>query len=212
MPDPRVTELTPEELELGTVDPANFPYQKQRGMLYWTGSAWAKWDGSVTISDITPGTGATDLGKAEDAAHTTGDTGVMALGVRNDGGAASAANGDYIPIPVSEFSSVVGVPVHVVGDSDKYVRQVQFTTAGTSTSVSIGVGGATVLASNASRMRAIICNYGAVDCFLKFGATPATNSGIYLAAKTGTLVEDAYTGIITGITASGTATVGVTEY
>lgn len=40
------------------------------------------------ISDITtsmvPGTGSTNLGKAEDAAHTTGDTGVMALGVRND--------------------------------------------------------------------------------------------------------------------------------
>lgn len=36
-----------------------------------------------TTSDV-PGTGATNLGKAEDAAHTTGDTGVMALGVRND--------------------------------------------------------------------------------------------------------------------------------
>lgn len=43
----------------------------------------------VTIGDVNvvsniPGTGATNLGKAEDAAHTTGDTGVMALGVRND--------------------------------------------------------------------------------------------------------------------------------
>lgn len=76
----------------------------------------------VQTNKVIPGTAATSLGKAEDAAHTTGDTGVMALGVRNDGGAASAANGDYIPIPVSEFSSVVGVPVHVVGDSDKYVR------------------------------------------------------------------------------------------
>lgn len=82
--------------------------------------------GTVTVSDLTPGTQATDLGKAEDAAHTSGDTGVMALGVRNDGGAASAANGDYIPIPVSEFSSIVGVPVHVVGDSDKYVQLVDF--------------------------------------------------------------------------------------
>lgn len=40
------------------------------------------------ISDITtsvvPGTAATNLGKAEDAAHTTGDTGVFTLGVRND--------------------------------------------------------------------------------------------------------------------------------
>lgn len=40
------------------------------------------------ISDITtsvvPGTGATNLGKAEDAAHSSGDTGMFSLGVRND--------------------------------------------------------------------------------------------------------------------------------
>lgn len=33
---------------------------------------------------LTPGTAATNLGKAEDAAHTTGDVGVFTLGVRND--------------------------------------------------------------------------------------------------------------------------------
>lgn len=33
---------------------------------------------------LTPGTGATNLGKAEDAGHTTGDVGVFVLGVRND--------------------------------------------------------------------------------------------------------------------------------
>lgn len=36
------------------------------------------------VNTVIPGTGATNQGKAEDAAHTTGDTGVMALGVRND--------------------------------------------------------------------------------------------------------------------------------
>lgn len=46
-------------------------------------------NGGVIIGDVNvvseiPGVGATNLGKAEDAAHTTGDTGVMALGVRND--------------------------------------------------------------------------------------------------------------------------------
>lgn len=35
-------------------------------------------------TSVTPGGGAAHLGKAEDAAHTTGDTGVMDLGVRND--------------------------------------------------------------------------------------------------------------------------------
>lgn len=46
---------------------------------------------------LTPGTGATNLGKAEDAASTTGDTGVFVLGVRNDtlAIATTNTNGDY---------------------------------------------------------------------------------------------------------------------
>lgn len=53
---------------------------------------------SITTS-IVPGTAATNLGKAEDAAHTTGDTGVMALAVRSDTASALAGTtGDYIPL------------------------------------------------------------------------------------------------------------------
>lgn len=40
--------------------------------------------GDTDVTSIVPGTGATNLGKAEDAGHSTGDTGVMALGVRTD--------------------------------------------------------------------------------------------------------------------------------
>lgn len=48
---------------------------------------------------LTPGTGATNLGKAEDAPHTTGDSGVFVLGVRNDTATALAGTTlDYIPI------------------------------------------------------------------------------------------------------------------
>jgi hypothetical protein len=51
---------------------------------------------SVTVSTLVPGSGATNLGKAEDAAHVSGDTGVAALGVRNDALAVlSSADGDY---------------------------------------------------------------------------------------------------------------------
>lgn len=50
-------------------------------------------------TSVTPGTGATNLGKAEDAAHSSGDTGVMTLAVRNDTAAALAGTtGDYIPV------------------------------------------------------------------------------------------------------------------
>lgn len=54
---------------------------------------------SITTS-ITPGTGALNLGKAEDAAHTSGDVGVMALGVRASVAtdlSAGGTNGDYVP-------------------------------------------------------------------------------------------------------------------
>jgi hypothetical protein len=54
---------------------------------------------SSAVTSVIPGTGATNLGKAEDAAHTTGDTGVMLLAVRNDSGSALAGTtGDYIPL------------------------------------------------------------------------------------------------------------------
>ena len=57
--------------------------------------------GDVDVTSVIPGTGATNLGKAEDAGHTTGDTGVMALGVRNDAaGSLVGANADYAPLQV----------------------------------------------------------------------------------------------------------------
>lgn len=55
--------------------------------------------GDVDVTSITPGSGATNLGKAEDAAHSSGDVGVMALAVRKDSQAALAGtDGDYIPL------------------------------------------------------------------------------------------------------------------
>ena len=54
--------------------------------------------GSDSISSIVPGTGATNLGKAEDAVAASGDTGVMVLAVRADTAASTAANGDYVPL------------------------------------------------------------------------------------------------------------------
>lgn len=47
-------------------------------------------------TSVTPGTAAANLGKAEDAAHTSADTGVAALAVRRDAPAAgSGTTGDY---------------------------------------------------------------------------------------------------------------------
>lgn len=55
--------------------------------------------GDVDVTSIVPGTGATNLGKAEDAAHSSGDVGVMALSVRQDTAAAlGGTDADYQPL------------------------------------------------------------------------------------------------------------------
>ena len=63
--------------------------------------------GDVDVTSIVPGTGATNLGKAEDAAHSSGDTGVMPLAVRNDAPAAlGGSDGDYAPLQVNSAGSL----------------------------------------------------------------------------------------------------------
>ena len=53
-------------------------------------------------TSVTPGTSAAHLGKAEDAAHTTGDTGVMLLGVRHDTATTGlGVDGDYAALGLS---------------------------------------------------------------------------------------------------------------
>lgn len=58
--------------------------------------------GDVDVLSVIPGTGATNLGKAEDAAHSSGDTGVMFLGVRQSSQADFGADGDYVPLSIDD--------------------------------------------------------------------------------------------------------------
>jgi hypothetical protein len=52
----------------------------------------------VQVDDLVPGVGPTNLGKAEDSQHSSGDTGLAVWAVRNDSGAVLAGTtGDYIP-------------------------------------------------------------------------------------------------------------------
>ncbi len=56
---------------------------------------------------LTPGTGAANLGKAEDAVHGSGDTGVAMWGVSNENSTAfGAASGDYGPIATNRYGAV----------------------------------------------------------------------------------------------------------
>lgn len=55
--------------------------------------------GDVDVTSIVPGVAATNLGKAEDTGHSSGDVGVAAMSVRQDTAAAlSGSDADYQPL------------------------------------------------------------------------------------------------------------------
>lgn len=61
----------------------------------------------TNVLGVVAGTGATNLGKAEDAAHSSGDVGVAVLAVRKDTATALAGtDGDYAPLEVDAAGSL----------------------------------------------------------------------------------------------------------
>lgn len=76
--------------------------------------------GDVDVTSIVPGAGATNIGKAEDAVHSSGDVGVMALGVQKATAAALGAEGDYEPLQVDASGRLWTAPLPGVdiGDVD----------------------------------------------------------------------------------------------
>ncbi len=74
----------------------------------------------VNVTKLVPGTGATNIGKVEDGAHTTGDVGVMALAVRAAAAtdrSAGATDGDYEPLAVDALGQLW---THEVGQFGKF--------------------------------------------------------------------------------------------
>lgn len=68
--------------------------------------------GDVDVTSIVPGTAATNLGKAEDAAHASGDSGVLLLAVRKDAAAILAGtDGDYVPLIVDAYGRLHVAPI-----------------------------------------------------------------------------------------------------
>jgi hypothetical protein len=86
----------------------------------------------VDVTRVIPGTTASALGKAEDAAHSTGDVGVMALSVRSDtAGATSGTDGDYQPLITDSsgrlhvnVGNTVTVGSHAVTNAGTFATQV----------------------------------------------------------------------------------------
>lgn len=88
--------------------------------------------GDVDVTSTIPGTGATNLGKAEDAVHASGDTGVMALAVQKATAVALGADGDYEPLEVDASGRL-----HVVQSGLELADDAGFT-VGTSKVLPIG--------------------------------------------------------------------------
>lgn len=139
-----------------------------------------------------PGVSATSLGKAEDAAFSTGDVGVMALGVRQDSGTASftSANGDYSPIAV-DYN----------GRSQVIERGSAIAHGSAAVSSS-----AQILAASSTRRTAVLTNLG--TDYIWLGASGvASGSGLRLAPGQTAVIDRAPQAAIHGVAQSGTQSV-----
>lgn len=85
-----------------------------QAMLYENGNATGLQQAVEVVSisgSVVPGVGATNLGKAEDNVHASGDVGVMALAVRTDTPATSSSgSGDYEPLHLSAQGALWTTP------------------------------------------------------------------------------------------------------
>jgi Ni,Fe-hydrogenase maturation factor len=126
--------------------------------------------GDVDVASVIPGTGATNLGKAEDAVHADGDVGVMPLSVRRDADTPMAADGDYAPIQTDADGKV-----KVAGE----VSTAPLTWAAP-TFATVGVASGAALAANANRKGAVFVNDSANLIYLGIGAAASVGRGIRL--------------------------------
>lgn len=67
---------------------------------------------TVNVNSVTPGTTASKLGKAEDAAHSSGDVGVAAMAVQSTTlSGLAGTTGDYAPLQVNGSGALYVQPV-----------------------------------------------------------------------------------------------------
>lgn len=155
----------------------------------------------IQVLSIVPGTAATNLGKAEDAAHASTDVGVMSLGVRTDAPAnRSGTDGDYEPVQLTKGRLWTNVPI---------------ADAAALTNVADAASNTTILSSNTARRGASFFNDSDQILYLKLGATASSTSFTVRMAPYDyyELQQPVYTGIIDGIwAANSTGSVRVTEY
>ena len=157
---------------------------------------------STTVTSLVPGVAATSLGKAEDAAHTSGDTGIQMLGVRNDNAATAltSANGDYASVATDITGTL-------------FTRDAPSNTSSIKTPVTAATTSTTVLAANPARRTAIFYNNSTSDCYLAYGATASSTSFTLYVPSFATIAINGqeYAGVLSAIWLSVNGTMNVTE-
>lgn len=153
---------------------------------------------SVAVTAVTPGVGATNLGKAEDAAHTSADTGVLMLATRNDALATTTdTDRDYSAPSVD-------------GQGRAYV--VQKCATATLTNVVGSATSVTLLPAANARTFAAVYNDSTAILYVKLGTTAsATSFTVPLAASAYYEIPGGYTGRVDGVWVSATGNARVTE-
>lgn len=145
--------------------------------------------GDVDVTSVTPGTGATSLGKAEDGAHTTGDVGVMALSVRKDTPSQLAGtDADYAPILTDATGAV-------------WTRNLPATAASVS-AVTDAATNQTLLSASTTRKGFRIQNDSDQVLYIKYGTTASTTDYTTYLLPGAVLFEDNYNGNVDGIWAA----------
>ena len=89
--------------------------------------------GNVDVLTVITGTGATNLGKAEDGAHSSGDTGVYVLGVRDDSPAVhSGTDNDYESLHINNQGGLWVSPMPPTFETalDSKIMKKYYTNAG----------------------------------------------------------------------------------
>lgn len=155
---------------------------------------------STTLTSVVPGVAATSLGKAEDAAAASGDTGVAVLAVRRDAATVSAsATGDYNEVRVDQYGQTGTFPG--VSGTD------------TLTSVTAAAASTQLLAANASRKGACFFNESTAVLYLALAGSASTTAYTVQIAAGGyyELPEPIRQGAIFGIWAAANGAVRITE-
>lgn len=139
------------------------------------------------------------------------DGALVNLGANNDVSLNAGTNG-IGKLTANSGVDIGDVTINNASTEPVYVGSAKSSSAATTTTgVSVGSASTTVLASNANRIKAIIVNDSDEVVYLKYGSGSEMNKGIRLNSSGGVIIEEYYTGIITGICASGSKNVTVTE-